>query len=112
MKQDKVSWVRHRDIHLLTVGRYTYTSDQRFRAIHHVHSEEWTLQIKYPQHRDSGIYECQISTTPHLSHFIHFTVVEEMRKIMKLRRHGKSSALGFAGFKLKRLAVGSACNSI
>ncbi|EEB12317.1 conserved hypothetical protein [Pediculus humanus corporis] len=70
-----VSWVRHRDIHLLTVGRYTYTSDQRFRAIHHVHSEEWTLQIKYPQHRDSGIYECQISTTPHLSHFIHFKVV-------------------------------------
>lgn len=39
-------------------------------------------------------------------------IVEEMRKIMKLRRHGKSSALGFAGFKLKRLAVGSACNSI
>ncbi|KAJ9600914.1 hypothetical protein L9F63_000916, partial [Diploptera punctata] len=72
----QVSWVRHRDIHLLTVGRYTYTSDQRFRAIHHPHSEDWTLQIKYPQHRDSGIYECQISTTPHMSHFIHLNVVE------------------------------------
>ncbi|PNF40605.1 hypothetical protein B7P43_G06748 [Cryptotermes secundus] len=71
----QVSWVRHRDIHLLTVGRYTYTSDQRFRAIHHPHSEDWTLQIKYPQHRDSGIYECQISTTPHMSHFIHLNVV-------------------------------------
>lgn len=56
----QVSWVRHRDIHLLTVGRYTYTSDQRFRAIHHPHSEDWILQIKYPQHRDSGIYECQV----------------------------------------------------
>ncbi|PSN47246.1 hypothetical protein C0J52_24964 [Blattella germanica] len=73
----QVSWVRHRDIHLLTVGRYTYTSDQRFRAIHHPHSEDWTLQIKYPQHRDSGIYECQISTTPHMSHFIHLNVVGE-----------------------------------
>lgn len=56
----QVSWVRHRDIHLLTVGRYTYTSDQRFKAIHHAHSEDWILQIKYPQHRDSGIYECQV----------------------------------------------------
>ncbi|GLH02285.1 SFRICE_033561 [Gryllus bimaculatus] len=71
----QVSWVRHRDIHLLTVGRYTYTSDQRFRAIHHPHSEDWTLQIKYPQHRDTGMYECQISTNPHMSHMIHLEVV-------------------------------------
>ena len=67
--------MRHRDIHLLTVGRYTYTSDQRFRAIHHPHSEDWILQIKYPQHRDSGVYECQVSTTPHMSHFIHLNVI-------------------------------------
>ncbi|KAJ8724821.1 hypothetical protein PYW07_015779 [Mythimna separata] len=78
----QVSWVRHRDIHLLTVGRYTYTSDQRFRAIHLPHSEDWTLQIKYPQHRDSGIYECQISTTPHMSHFIHLSVVEPTTEII------------------------------
>ncbi|XP_050681560.1 uncharacterized protein LOC126976969 isoform X2 [Leptidea sinapis] len=78
----QVSWVRHRDIHLLTVGRYTYTTDQRFRAIHLPHSEDWTLQIKYPQHRDSGIYECQISTTPHMSHFIHLNVVEPTTEII------------------------------
>lgn len=77
-----VSWVRHRDIHLLTVGRYTYTSDQRFRALHQPHTEDWILQIKYPQHRDSGIYECQISTTPHLSHFIHLNVVEPTTDII------------------------------
>lgn len=77
-----VSWVRHRDIHLLTVGRYTYTSDQRFRAINHPSSEDWTLQIKYPQHRDTGIYECQISTTPHMSHFIHLNVVEPTTDII------------------------------
>lgn len=73
----QVSWVRHRDVHLLTVGRYTYTSDQRFRAIHQPHSEDWTLQIKFIQHRDEGIYECQISSTPHLSHFIHLSVAGE-----------------------------------
>ncbi|CAG7786150.1 unnamed protein product [Allacma fusca] len=72
-----VSWVRHRDIHLLTVGRYTYTTDQRFRALHIANTEDYTLMIKYPQHRDSGIYECQVSTTPHISHYVHLNVVGE-----------------------------------
>lgn len=71
----QVSWVRHRDIHLLTVGRYTYTSDQRFEAIHSPHTEEWTLRIRYPQRKDSGIYECQISTTPPIGHPVFLTVV-------------------------------------
>ncbi|KAF7381479.1 hypothetical protein HZH66_013873 [Vespula vulgaris] len=71
-----VSWVRHRDIHLLTVGRYTYTSDQRFEAMHTPHSEEWTLQIRYPQKKDSGVYECQISTTPPIGLPVHLTIVE------------------------------------
>lgn len=59
-KRIQVSWVRHRDIHLLTVGRYTYTSDQRFEAMHSPHTEEWTLRIRYAQRKDSGIYEVSI----------------------------------------------------
>ncbi|KAI4491428.1 hypothetical protein M0804_002820 [Polistes exclamans] len=78
----QVSWIRHRDIHLLTIGQYTYTNDQRFRAIHKAQSEDWTLQIKYPQHRDSGIYECQVSTTPHMSHFVHLNVIEPKTEIL------------------------------
>lgn len=70
-------------MHLLTVGRYTYTSDQRFRAIHQPHSEDWTLQLKYPQHRDSGVYECQISSTPHISHFIHLSVIGRKHLIFR-----------------------------
>lgn len=81
----QVSWLRHRDTHLLTVGHYTYTSDQRFRAIHHQQTEDWTLQIKYPQHRDSGIYECQISTTQHLSLYIHLNVVGKLDKVRTKR---------------------------
>lgn len=49
-----VSWIRHRDVHILTVGTYTYTSDQRFQATHHKESDEWTLSIKWAQKRDSG----------------------------------------------------------
>ncbi|CAH1166733.1 unnamed protein product [Phyllotreta striolata] len=77
-----VSWVRHRDIHLLTVGRYTYTSDQRFEAVHTPHTEEWTLKIKYPQKKDTGIYECQISTTPPIGQFVYLTIVEPITKIL------------------------------
>lgn len=76
----QVSWVRHRDIHLLTVGRYTYTSDQRFEAMHTPHSEEWTLQIRYPQKKDSGVYECQISTTPPIGLPVHLTIVGKSSK--------------------------------
>uniref|UniRef100_A0A1A9ZLM4 Ig-like domain-containing protein n=1 Tax=Glossina pallidipes TaxID=7398 RepID=A0A1A9ZLM4_GLOPL len=70
-----VSWVRHRDIHLLTVGRYTYTSDQRFEAMHSPHAEDWTLRIRYAQRKDSGTYECQISTTPPIGHSVYLNIV-------------------------------------
>ncbi|KAG0422884.1 hypothetical protein HPB47_001321 [Ixodes persulcatus] len=40
-----VSWVRQRDLHILTVGKYTYTSDQRFHSIHLEGSEDWTLEV-------------------------------------------------------------------
>ncbi|XP_022181835.1 zwei Ig domain protein zig-8-like [Myzus persicae] len=77
-----VSWVRHRGIHLLTVGRYTYTSDQRFQAIHSPQNEDWTLQIRYPQIRDSGYYECQVGTTPPIGHAMVLTVVEPITTII------------------------------
>ena len=47
-----VSWIRQADTHLLTAGRYTYTSDMRFRAIHKVLSEDYLLQILPVQVRD------------------------------------------------------------
>ncbi|XP_053961975.1 uncharacterized protein LOC128865717 [Anastrepha ludens] len=39
-------------------------------------SGNWTLQIKYPQPRDSGIYECQINTEPKMSLSYTFNVIE------------------------------------
>uniref|UniRef100_A0A336KTQ7 CSON007914 protein n=1 Tax=Culicoides sonorensis TaxID=179676 RepID=A0A336KTQ7_CULSO len=72
-----VSWLRRKDetYHLLTVALTTYSSDERFTTIHLSHSEDWTLQIKFVQVRDSGIYECQVSTHPPSSIFIHLNVV-------------------------------------
>ena len=73
--------MRHRDIHILTAGAYTYTSDQRFQALHRQNTgqssewSEWTLCIKWAQERDQGLYECQISTIPVKSHQFRLNVV-------------------------------------
>ncbi|KAK4029760.1 hypothetical protein OUZ56_022726 [Daphnia magna] len=72
-----VSWIRHRDVHILTVGRYTYASDQRFTIVKSRPTEDWTLQIKFTQARDAGLYECQVSTQPHRSQFIRLNVVDD-----------------------------------
>ncbi|XP_037941880.1 zwei Ig domain protein zig-8-like [Teleopsis dalmanni] len=72
----KVSWIRKRDLHILTAGSTTYTSDQRFQVLRPENSCNWTLQIKYPQPRDSGIYECQINTEPKMSLSYIFNVIE------------------------------------
>ncbi|XP_011181451.1 uncharacterized protein LOC105211624 [Zeugodacus cucurbitae] len=76
-----VSWIRKKDYHLLTVGLTTYSSDERFSATHLKHSEDWTLQIKFVQLRDAGVYECQVSTHPPTSIFLHLNVVEARAEI-------------------------------
>ncbi|BFG05894.1 uncharacterized protein DMAD_04520 [Drosophila madeirensis] len=76
-----VSWIRKKDYHLLTVGLTTYSSDERFSATHLKHSEDWTLQIKFVQLRDAGVYECQVSTHPPTSIFLHLSVVEARAEI-------------------------------
>lgn len=77
-----VSWIRRKDLHVLTVGRFTYTSDQRFQTIHLENSDDWTLQVKYPQRKDGGVYECQVSTVPKMSHFVTLNVIESKAKII------------------------------
>ncbi|EDS37064.1 defective proboscis extension response [Culex quinquefasciatus] len=38
--------------------------------------------IRYPQKRDTGVYECQISTTPPVGHSMHLSVVEPVTIIV------------------------------
>ncbi|XP_018017578.2 zwei Ig domain protein zig-8 [Hyalella azteca] len=63
----KVSWVRAKkeDSDILTVGQYTFVNDERFSVFKS--DDTWTLVIKYVQARDSGVYECQISTEPKMA---------------------------------------------
>lgn len=38
-------------------------------------TEDWTLQVRYAQRRDSGIYECQVGTTPPIGQSMILSVV-------------------------------------
>ncbi|XP_031621543.1 uncharacterized protein LOC116339666 [Contarinia nasturtii] len=77
-----VSWIRKRDLHILTVGILTYSSDQRFQAMHQEGSDEWTLKITSPQPRDSGTYECQVSMEPKISLAFRLMVIVSRAKIL------------------------------
>ncbi|SPP79303.1 uncharacterized protein LOC117582186 [Drosophila guanche] len=71
-----VSWIRKRDLHILTVGTATYTSDKRFQVTESKDAREWTLHVKSPQARDSGIYECQVNTEPKMSMAFQLNIIE------------------------------------
>ncbi|EAA12592.4 AGAP007759-PA, partial [Anopheles gambiae str. PEST] len=76
MGDKSVSWIRKRDLHILSAGTAVYTSDERFQVIRSDKAENWTLQIKFAQQRDSGIYECQVNTEPKMSMAFRLNVVE------------------------------------
>ncbi|KAI2808542.1 hypothetical protein BLOT_006487 [Blomia tropicalis] len=78
-----LSWIRRKDLQILTVGKFTYTSDLRFQAIHLDNSDDWSLQISYPQKKDAGTYECQVATMPKMSLFIQLNVVVSKARIME-----------------------------
>ncbi|XP_030562378.1 hemicentin-2 [Drosophila novamexicana] len=76
-----VSWIRLRDGHILTVDRAVFIADQRFLALKQP-DKYWTLQIKYVQARDAGIYECQVSTEPKVSARVQLQVVVPRTEIL------------------------------
>ena len=51
---EQVSWLIHRHTQLLTVGRMTYTADQRVSSIHKPASEDWVLEIRKVTAKDQG----------------------------------------------------------
>ncbi|XP_058066817.1 zwei Ig domain protein zig-8-like isoform X1 [Anopheles bellator] len=59
-----VSWMRHHDLHILTINQITFISDNRFEVQHSRTTGDWTLRIHRTDRKDTGVYECQISTMP------------------------------------------------
>ncbi|XP_071537040.1 neural cell adhesion molecule L1-like [Panulirus ornatus] len=77
-----VSWIRRRDLHVLTSSIQTFASDQRFLALHADRSENWTLLIRFSQVRDSGEYHCQVNTDPKIS-MVFYLKVQEAATLME-----------------------------
>ncbi|XP_046599596.1 immunoglobulin superfamily DCC subclass member 4 isoform X4 [Neodiprion pinetum] len=76
-----VSWMRKRDLHILTSAIFTYTGDARFAVLHPESSDDWDLKIEYVQPRDAGIYECQVNTEPKINLAILLSVEAAQAKI-------------------------------
>jgi len=77
-----VSWLRHKDVNLLSVGRYLYTKDARMRVMEDRGRGEWMLNIRNVKHSDAGNYECQVNTNPLLKHTVTLSVVEPYTEIL------------------------------
>ncbi|XP_058060145.1 zwei Ig domain protein zig-8-like [Anopheles bellator] len=76
LRERTVSWVRRKgdEIHLITVGRQTYSSDSRY-SLQYQPPNDWQLLIQYSNERDEGHYECQISSYPPLVYLVYLIVV-------------------------------------
>ncbi|CAB4059260.1 unnamed protein product [Lepeophtheirus salmonis] len=78
--QKSVSWVRHNDVNLISVGKYKYIKDKRIRILHESH--EWVLIITDVQFFDKGLYECQVNSSPRVSKIISLNVVQPYTEIL------------------------------
>ncbi|KZC12562.1 PREDICTED: hemicentin-2-like [Dufourea novaeangliae] len=76
-----VSWIRKRDLHILTYMSVTYTSDARFTIVGNPKNDDWNLRIDYVQPRDAGIYECQVNTEPKICRAVALKVLDVQAKI-------------------------------
>lgn len=70
--QRELSWVRRSDWHILSHGTRMFTKDDRFQLVpdppaqpdgeNQIGRQDCTLMIKFVTARDSGAYECQVTT--------------------------------------------------
>ncbi|XP_054006763.1 uncharacterized protein LOC128891351 isoform X1 [Hylaeus anthracinus] len=83
---------------LLTVGKTTYSVDQRI-SLEFRYPSNYRLQIQYATPRDSGLYKCQVSTHPPLVKNINvivtapeLTITDDSGRIVPKERHLKAGS--------------------
>jgi hypothetical protein len=65
-------------LHILSVGKLLYSSDNRYEVVHRSNMDEYQLRIDYVQPKDQDVYECQISTKPVTAFHIHLRVLQDL----------------------------------
>ncbi|CAB4059348.1 unnamed protein product [Lepeophtheirus salmonis] len=78
----RVSWVRHKGVTILAVGTTTFTSDERISSRYNDDNGRFSLKIKNVAPKDTGTYECQISTKPTKVWFVHLNVLNAKANIL------------------------------
>ncbi|XP_014251944.1 fibroblast growth factor receptor 3-like isoform X1 [Cimex lectularius] len=77
-----VSWMRRRDLHIISFQSYIYTADSRFKVAHRLDDpDSWNLQINNITFNDDGVYDCQINTEPIMKRPVRLSVTERPQKI-------------------------------
>ena len=59
-----VSWIRQKDLQILTVGSHKFTTDNSISVKHDLRNGDFMLSIRLVSEDDLGLYECQINTSP------------------------------------------------
>ncbi|XP_053611921.1 peroxidasin homolog pxn-1-like [Plodia interpunctella] len=79
-----VSWVRSKDLHILSHAGAVFTADPRVSVVESGAVSgaggvtRQTLRIEKLRVSDGGRYECQVNTEPKMSQFFNLTVVDEV----------------------------------
>nr|XP_033328779.1 uncharacterized protein LOC117221719 [Megalopta genalis] len=97
----EVAWLQQHSedsFRLLTVGRNTYSVDQRI-SLNFRYPSNWRLQIRYASPRDSGLYKCQITTHPPMVKKINvvvtapeLTITDDSGRVVPKERHLKAGS--------------------
>jgi len=76
-----VSWVRNSDSHILFIGLDRFVHEDRYELIPARHGR-WTLKVEYVTAKDSGKFECQVSTVPKINQTFTLRVIVPYVKIV------------------------------
>lgn len=83
LDSSKISWIRERDLHILSVGQYMYITDKRFDIDLNEVLGTWSLIITRLQRMDSGNYICQISAESLHIHTVHLYINPAFNNLIK-----------------------------
>jgi len=79
-----VSWIRARDVTVLSVGHLLFSSDKRFSVLEvprpRLAASDWSLTIVNASRADQGVYECQVNTDPKMNRKFYLEVKEDLKE--------------------------------
>ena len=74
----QVSWLRARDVTVLSVGHLAFSSDSRIGVLQvdrpRLAASDWNLAIQNTTREDDGMYECQVNTREKINYKVFLSV--------------------------------------